>query len=66
MNDENSIGGVLTHEEFYKVMDEKHYDTVAVFDNMFTFMDYTRRHLLSRENSVTWFDTTREEMHIAF
>lgn len=66
MKDEDSIGDVLTPEEFNKVKDEKHYDTTAVFDNVFTFMDYTRRHLLSRENSVTWFDTTRDEMHIAF
>lgn len=66
MNDEESVGDVLTLEEFNKIKDEKHYDTTAVFDNVFTFMDFTRRRLLSRENSITWFDTIRDEMHIAF
>ena len=67
MNDDDElIGDVLTLEEFNKVKDEKNYRTTAVFDNVFTFMNYTRMHLLSRKNSVTWFDTRRSEMHIAY
>lgn len=66
MNDDEPVGDVLTLEEFNKVKDEKNYRTTAVFDNVFTFMNYTRMHLLSRKNSVTWFDTRRSEMHIAY
>lgn len=66
MNDDELVGDVLTLEEFNKIMDEKGYETVAVFDNVFAFMDFTRMRRLSHENSVTWFDTTCEEMHIAY
>lgn len=55
-----------TFEEFTEVMHRRDYKSTRIFDNVFSFMNFTYENRLTHENSVTWFDRRKGEMHIAY
>lgn len=55
-----------TLEEFTDIMHTKGYKNTRVFDNVFNFMDFTCENRLTHDNSVTWLDRRKGEMHIAY
>lgn len=65
MNTE-SVGDVATFDEFVKVKEKLGYENTVVFDNIFSFISFTHKRKLTPEVSVTWFDTRKDQMYIAY